>query len=86
MIYFFHHYELPVIMQQARIQQIIIETRTNANRGDDISQNATGTTRVEEQQQQQQQQQPIVNINNNNADVVPNNEIVDNNNQNVASN
>jgi hypothetical protein len=81
MIYFFHHYELPVIMQQARIQQIIIETRSNANRGDDISQNATETTRVEEQQQQ-----PIVNNNNNNADLVANNEIVDNNNENVANN
>jgi hypothetical protein len=80
MIYFFHHYELPVIMQQARIQQIIIETRSNANRGDDISQNATETTRVEEQQQQ-----PIVN-NINNVDLVANNEIVDDNNENVASN
>ena len=27
MIYFFHHYELPVILQQARIQQIIIENQ-----------------------------------------------------------
>ncbi len=67
-------------MQQARIQQIIIETRSNANRGDDISQNATETTRVEEQQQQ-----PIVN-NINNVDLVANNEIVDDNNENVASN
>jgi hypothetical protein len=29
MIYFFHHYELPLILQQARIQQILIETRQN---------------------------------------------------------
>ena len=27
MIYFFHHYELPAILQQARIQQIIIENQ-----------------------------------------------------------
>lgn len=27
MIYFFHHYELPAILQQARIQQIIIESQ-----------------------------------------------------------
>lgn len=32
MIYFFHHYELPAILQQARIQQIIIETQhSNSN-------------------------------------------------------
>lgn len=31
MIYFFHHYELPAIMQQARIQQIIIETQHHPN-------------------------------------------------------
>ena len=30
MIYFFHHYELPAILQQARIQQIIIETQQNS--------------------------------------------------------
>lgn len=29
MIYFFHHYELPAILQQARIQQIIIENQQN---------------------------------------------------------
>lgn len=27
MVYFFHHYELPVIMQQAQLQQLIIRTR-----------------------------------------------------------
>lgn len=27
MIYFFHHYELPVIIQQAQLQQIIMQTR-----------------------------------------------------------
>lgn len=27
MIYFFHHYELPVIIQQAQLQQIILQTR-----------------------------------------------------------
>jgi hypothetical protein len=31
MIYFFHHYELPAILQQARIQQILIESQTNNN-------------------------------------------------------
>lgn len=30
MIYFFHHYELPAILQQARIQQFIIETQQQA--------------------------------------------------------
>ncbi len=27
MIYFFHHYELPAILQQARIQQILVQTQ-----------------------------------------------------------
>lgn len=43
MIYFFHHYELPVIMQQARIQQIIIETRQNANRDNNNDLNTNNT-------------------------------------------
>ncbi|CAF0706416.1 unnamed protein product [Brachionus calyciflorus] len=29
MIYFFHHYELPMIIQQAQIQQIVFETQNN---------------------------------------------------------
>lgn len=38
MVFFFHHYELPAILQQARIQQIIIESQTqqgNENNGSD---------------------------------------------------
>ena len=35
MIYFFHHYELPAILQQARIQQILVQSQqqqhTNGN-------------------------------------------------------
>ncbi|XP_050098394.1 uncharacterized protein LOC126579123 isoform X2 [Anopheles aquasalis] len=30
MVYFFHHYELPVIIQQAQLQQILIQTRNDA--------------------------------------------------------
>lgn len=42
MIYFFHHYELPAILQQARIQQILVQTQHQQ----------------QQQQQQQQQNQP----------------------------
>jgi hypothetical protein len=46
MIFFFHHYELPLILQQARIQQIIIETRQNANmeRGNEENRNNDDAT------------------------------------------
>uniref|UniRef100_A0A2M4AAR8 Putative conserved plasma membrane protein n=1 Tax=Anopheles triannulatus TaxID=58253 RepID=A0A2M4AAR8_9DIPT len=30
MVYFFHHYELPVIIQQAQLQQILIQSRNDA--------------------------------------------------------
>ncbi|XP_035793272.1 uncharacterized protein LOC118467184 [Anopheles albimanus] len=30
MVYFFHHYELPVIIQQAQLQQILIQTQNDA--------------------------------------------------------
>jgi len=40
MIYFFHHYELPAILQQARIQQIILDVRQNRrNEENDASNN-----------------------------------------------
>uniref|UniRef100_A0A182P8I6 Uncharacterized protein n=1 Tax=Anopheles epiroticus TaxID=199890 RepID=A0A182P8I6_9DIPT len=47
MIYFFHHYELPVIIQQAQLQQILIQTRN------DQAQAQQGTF-----QQQRPQQRP----------------------------
>lgn len=37
MIFFFHHYELPTILQQARIQQIIIENQQQPTEGTDGS-------------------------------------------------
>ena len=40
MIYFFHHYELPAILQQARIQQIIIETQQNSTAAETGDNNA----------------------------------------------
>uniref|UniRef100_A0A182MPZ7 Uncharacterized protein n=1 Tax=Anopheles culicifacies TaxID=139723 RepID=A0A182MPZ7_9DIPT len=55
MIYFFHHYELPVIIQQAQLQQILIQTRN------DQAQAQQGNFQQRTQQQQQQrpnQQQP----------------------------
>ena len=47
MIYFFHHYELPAILQQARIQQIIIETHqqstdSNGNNNHDDTTDGSG--------------------------------------------
>ena len=68
MLYFFHHFELPVIMQQARIQQIIIETRSNANRDtNDLNQTnnvtpETPTNIVEELQQPPPPQETINNV------------------------
>uniref|UniRef100_A0A182WAF0 Uncharacterized protein n=1 Tax=Anopheles minimus TaxID=112268 RepID=A0A182WAF0_9DIPT len=57
MIYFFHHYELPVIIQQAQLQQILIQTRN------DQAQAQQGNFQQRPQQQQQRpnapnQQQP----------------------------
>lgn len=52
MIYFFHHYELPVIIQQAQLQQILLQTRD----GQVPPQNQPQQPR--QQQQQQQQPQP----------------------------
>ena len=52
MIYFFHHYELPAILQQARIQKIIIETQqqsadsngnSNGNNNDDATDGSGGS-------------------------------------------
>ncbi|XP_049298950.1 uncharacterized protein LOC125771872 [Anopheles funestus] len=51
MIYFFHHYELPVIIQQAQLQQILIQTRN------DQAQAQQGNFQQRPQPQQQQQQQ-----------------------------
>ena len=44
MIYFFHHYELPAILQQARIQQIIIETQQQSNESSGNTNNNTDDT------------------------------------------
>uniref|UniRef100_A0A182T4U1 Uncharacterized protein n=1 Tax=Anopheles maculatus TaxID=74869 RepID=A0A182T4U1_9DIPT len=49
--YFFHHYELPVIIQQAQLQQIIIQTRNEQARAQQ------GNFQQQRPQQQQQQQQ-----------------------------
>ncbi|XP_035911225.1 uncharacterized protein LOC118511799 isoform X2 [Anopheles stephensi] len=54
MIYFFHHYELPVIIQQAQLQQIIIQTRNEQARA---QQGTFQQQRPQQQQPQQQQQQ-----------------------------
>ena len=45
MVFFFHHYELPAILQQARIQQIIIESQAqqgNENNGSDRTDGSGG--------------------------------------------
>ncbi|KAL4236458.1 hypothetical protein ACF0H5_004844 [Mactra antiquata] len=39
MVYFFHHYELPAILQQARVQRLINHNMNNAN---NVTVNATG--------------------------------------------
>lgn len=46
MVYFFHHYELPAILQQARIQQIIIETQQQnaGNNGNNTGNNGSDHT------------------------------------------
>ena len=43
MIYFFHHYELPAILQQARIQQIIIESQNQPTASGSGSNGSDGT-------------------------------------------
>lgn len=48
MIYFFHHYELPVIIQQAQLQQIILQTRD----GQIPAQNQAGAARPAQQRAQ----------------------------------
>lgn len=47
MLYFFHHYELPMILQQAQLQQLIYRNHTQP------------PTRGGTQQQQQQDQTPV---------------------------
>lgn len=57
MIYFFHHYELPVIIQQAQLQQIILQTRD----GQVPNPPPAGSNRQQpapQQQPQPQEQQP----------------------------
>merc|ERR1719468_306976 len=44
MVYFFHHYELPAILQQARIQQIIIENQHSGNNGNNPGNNGSEHT------------------------------------------
>lgn len=59
MLYFFHHYELPVIMQQA---QVLILTR-NQNDGNGAGGNIVAGIIQQQQQQQQRQQQGQANRN-----------------------
>ncbi|XP_055532390.1 uncharacterized protein LOC129722725 [Wyeomyia smithii] len=66
MVYFFHHYELPVIIQQAQLQQILLQTRDGQVPPVNLAQptrpqqqqQAQRARNGNPQQQQQQQQQP----------------------------
>lgn len=40
MLYFFHHYELPAILQQERIQQIVTNQQNNQGTQTQIGNNA----------------------------------------------
>ncbi|XP_055621458.1 uncharacterized protein LOC129765310 [Toxorhynchites rutilus septentrionalis] len=56
MIYFFHHYELPVIIQQAQLQQILLQTRDGQVPPQNQPQNARQQQQQQPRQQAQQQQ------------------------------
>ena len=43
MIYFFHHFELPAIMQQARVREIIAESQNQVNNNNLPNNNGEGT-------------------------------------------
>lgn len=73
MIYFFHHYELPAILQQAQIQQIIIETQqptvnTEHNTSDrNNDNNDNGNSTYSSANQNINQSEPMNETNSNNA-------------------
>ena len=55
MIYFFHHYELPVIVQQAQLQQIFMRSvRNNNNQAAAGAPTAPGATNQQNRENQQQ--------------------------------
>ncbi|XP_041770274.1 uncharacterized protein LOC121592679 isoform X2 [Anopheles merus] len=58
MIYFFHHYELPVIIQQAQLQQILIQSRNDQAQAQQGAFQQQRAPRANTGQQQQQQQGP----------------------------
>uniref|UniRef100_A0A2M4CRI3 Putative agap005164-pa-like protein n=1 Tax=Anopheles darlingi TaxID=43151 RepID=A0A2M4CRI3_ANODA len=58
MVYFFHHYELPVIIQQAQLQQILIQTRNDAQAQQVPFQQQQRAQQQAQQQQQQRGQAP----------------------------
>jgi hypothetical protein len=76
MIYFFHHYELPVIVQQAQIQQIFIRSVRNNNNNQAAAAAAAPSAANQQNRENQQQQagsdapaapapeQPVNNANN----------------------
>jgi hypothetical protein len=91
MIYFFHHYELPVILQQARIQQIIIDTQQQSpdthganNNGDDSTDGSGGGSNNSSTQTNNNTNNPEGNNSNQPNDLptnttMPNNSINNNN-------
>lgn len=59
MIYFFHHYELPVIVQQAQLQQIFMRSvRNNNNQAAAGAATAPGATNQQNRENQQQADAP----------------------------
>ncbi|XP_078573670.1 membralin-like isoform X2 [Branchiostoma floridae x Branchiostoma japonicum] len=60
MIYFFHHYELPVILQQARIHTMLLNNHNaiNVNNAVNINNNNTGQNPNNANSQQQPNNQP----------------------------
>lgn len=82
MIYFFHHYELPVIIQQARVQQmVILRTRQRHNQ-----QAGNGANNQQNQRPNDVQQNAASNNNNNNNINLNNNNNNANNNNNNDNN
>jgi hypothetical protein len=79
MVYFFHHYELPVIVQQAQLQQLFMRSVRNNNNGQaTAAPTAPGNANQQNRENQQQQapgnepptaaaapERPVNNANNN---------------------
>jgi hypothetical protein len=70
MVYFFHHYELPAILQQARIQQIVNNQQNNQTNQDrennqqtNQPENTTQTNQPEQNQEAAGQQLDDANTN-----------------------